>query len=274
MTGYDQLTLRNAGYIGPDLQGRIRSTRILVAGCGLGSVVAETAARTGFERFILVDDDTVDGHNLNRQAYVDADVGTPKVRALSGRIRAINPAARVEARDCRIEGANAKDFVDRCDIVFDTIDFLDLPAIIALHDEARGRGLPVISAFSAGWGSVSGVFLPGGASLREICGLPVEGDVSAASYVEVFSGLLARLAPGLPSEFVGVSRKVAADLADGKPCPAPQLAGGAACTASLMVTQAVRLLAGLPVTVAPQFVVVDPAALAATPGVALEDNAE
>ena len=267
MISYEQFTARNAGYIGPELQEKIRGARLLVAGCGLGSVTAELAARTGFERFVLVDGDRVEAHNLNRQLYTDADVGTPKVEALARRLTAINPAASVERHCSWVTAANAGAFAEGADLVLDTIDFLDLPAIIALHDEARRRGRTVVSAFSAGWGSVAVVFVPGGATLRGMCGLPAEGSVAGASYPEIFGRLLGRIMPNLPADFVAVTQKVLKGMADGQPCPAPQLAAGAALTGALMVQLAVRTLAGLPVTTAPEVILADPGALVAGPGV-------
>ena len=67
MLSYQDLTLRNQGYIPPELQEKIRATRLLVAGCGLGSSIAEAAARVGFERLTLADGDSISAHNLNRQ---------------------------------------------------------------------------------------------------------------------------------------------------------------------------------------------------------------
>ena len=91
---YDQFVLRNAGYIQPATQEKIRNTRLLIAGCGMGSSPAMCAARLGFEKFILVDGDTVDAHNLNRQFYEFADVGKPKVEALKGHRQTLEPAGR------------------------------------------------------------------------------------------------------------------------------------------------------------------------------------
>jgi molybdopterin-synthase adenylyltransferase len=58
MIAYEELVLRNQGYIGAELQARIRKTRLLIAGCGVGSTVAETAIRTGFETITLADADS------------------------------------------------------------------------------------------------------------------------------------------------------------------------------------------------------------------------
>jgi len=266
MIRYEELTARNAGYISPELQQKIRDTRLLIAGCGLGSVAAELAARTGFERFVLIDGDRVEAHNLNRQLYTAADVGTPKVQALARRLAAINPAAQVETRHSWVHAGNAGDLAERTDLVLDTIDFLDLPAILALHDAARGRGRAVLSAFSAGWGAVAVVFTPGAATLRQMCGLPADGPVAGASYPAIFGRLLGRMRPELPADFAAVTEEVLKGMADGQSCPAPQLAAGAATTGALLVTLAVRVLAGLPVTVAPEVILADPGALASRPG--------
>ena len=263
---YQDLTLRNRGYIAPELQEKIRSTRLLVAGCGLGSVAAEVAVRTGFERFVLVDGDDIAAHNLNRQSYAAADIGRPKVEALAERLRAVNPGAQVETLKSWVNAGNAADLTGRAGLVLDTIDFLDLPAIVELHDAARRRGLTVVSAFSAGWGAVAAVFSPKSATLRSLCGLPEEGSVEGASYPQAFGRLLAGMAGSLPPEFVAVTRETLKGMADGRPCPAPQLAAGAFCTASLMVTLAVSVLAGRKVAEAPRMVLADTSGLAAGPG--------
>lgn len=263
---YDDLVLRNAGYIAPVLQQRIRSTRLLIAGCGLGSMVAELAARTGFERFALVDGDAVAAHNLNRQIYVAADVGRPKVAALAERLRAINPQAQIDAHCCWLDAANVQALVAGSDLVIDTIDFLDLPAVVGLHDEARRQRRDVISAFACGWGAVSIVFRPDGASLRDVFGLPASGDLNGATYPVVFRDGLARLAPQLPQDFVMQTEAALQGMAEGRPCPAPQLAAGTASAAAVMLTQAVRLLAGQPQTEAPGIVLLDAGAAICAPG--------
>lgn len=263
---YTQLVLRNSGYIDPALQERIRRTRLLIAGCGLGSMAAEIAVRTGFERFTLVDGDEVAAHNLNRQIYVRDDIGRPKVDALTGRLRAINPEAQVDVHCCWLSADNVSALVAGCDLVIDTIDFLDLPAVVGLHDEARRQGKVVISAFACGWGSVSMVFRPDGASLRDVFGLPAAGDLDGATYPTVFRDGLARLSPHLPRDFVAVTADALQGMVEGRPCPAPQLACGTASAAALMITQAVRLLADSPQTVAPEIVHLDVGAAACAPG--------
>lgn len=260
--GYTSLTLRNAGYIDSDLQARIRGTRLLIAGCGLGSIVAETALRTGFERFTLVDGDTVAAHNLNRQAYAAADLGAAKVDALARRLQAIHPGAEVRAHARYLSEADADVLVAEADVVIDTIDFLDLAAVAAVHDAAARRGIPVLSAFACGWGALAALFVPGGVNLRQLFGLPAAGSLRDRSHVAAFQSGFARLAEQLPPEFVAATRQALAGMRDGAPCPAPQLAVGALSAAAVLVTQTVRWIGGLPVPAAPELLLLDVAGLA------------
>ncbi|MGD2083530.1 MAG: ThiF family adenylyltransferase, partial [Chromatiales bacterium] len=121
MLDYQTLTLRNRGYVTPQVQEKIRSTRLLIAGCGIGSSFAETAVRLGFQHLTLVDGDVVDGHNLNRQDFTAADIGRPKAQALADRLRAINPTLSVQAIPANLDAHNTGEIVADADLVFDTI---------------------------------------------------------------------------------------------------------------------------------------------------------
>jgi hypothetical protein len=58
----------------------------------------------------------------------------------------------------------------------------------------------------------------------------------------------------LSPEMVAVTSKTIRSMLDNKPCPAPQLGVGTYCTAATMITVAVRLLSGLPVSVSPKLI--------------------
>jgi len=51
MFNYQEFTKRNEGYINIELQQKIKGTRLLIAGCGIGSTIAEEAIRIGFKNF-------------------------------------------------------------------------------------------------------------------------------------------------------------------------------------------------------------------------------
>ncbi len=258
---YKRLTLRNKGYINEGLQKDISDCRILIAGCGVGSTIAELAVRMGFQKFILVDGDKVEQHNLNRQAFTMEDVGNSKVAALAKRILSINPEASIQKINDWVKPANVAKMVSDVDIVFDTIDFLDLEAITALHDECKSQGKSILSAISAGWGAALMHFPNDGraaqSSFRELFGLPETGSVAHCSYIKHFSSFFQHIAGHLDPQIVQAMAAALTIMQDGKPCPAPHVAPGSYSVATLALTAAVRILNGDELCNAPELILVD-----------------
>ena len=255
---YEQLTLRNIDYIPTELQNKIRNTTILIAGCGIGSSFAEVAVRLGFENFILADGDIVNDHNLNRQCFGANDIGKLKVIALSERLKEINPSVKVKVITEYICGKNVAEIVNDADIVFDTIDFLDLTAIIGLHDECKKQRKHLITALALGWGAGCIYFPPNSTcSFREILSLPLEGPVDQFEYSEIFSKFIYRIKDQLDPIVLNAVSKALIFMDDGRPCPASQVSPGAYCVASFIGTLVVRILAGLPVLLSPNLMTID-----------------
>lgn len=260
MSSYSQLVLRNAGYIAASTQDRIRNARLLIAGCGIGSGLAICATRLGFERFLLVDGDTVDAHNLNRQFFDFADVGKPKVQALREHILRINPQANVEVLQANLDGSNTDTAVSCADIVFDTVDFLDLGAILRLHGSARQQGKPVFTALSVGFGALVWYFpAQSPVGLTDLLAADIGsggGTVpDSKTYAEVFASFVQRIAPALDADVVEQIARVLSLLKEGKPCPAPQVAVGSFAVAAMATAMIQDMLAGRDVPAAPSFVV-------------------
>ncbi len=75
---------------------KIRSFKIGIGGAGgLGSNIAVILARSGFHHFEILDQDTIDPSNLNRQQYFLDEVGKVKVEVLKKRLLDINPDLRI-----------------------------------------------------------------------------------------------------------------------------------------------------------------------------------
>lgn len=269
---YRDIFLRNKGYVADDVQKIIRDTKILIAGCGVGSTIAEAAVRIGFDKVTLADGDTVEAHNLNRQAFSYHDVGGAKVVGLAKRLRAINPRADIEEIDKWISKDNTKDLVSSCDLIFDTIDFLDLKTIVGVHDEANVQNKPIISAVSAGWGAAAIYFPPnhaGACGFRTLFGLPESGSVENASYVHHFAAFMQRLGAHLDPAVAQAMAKALTVMEDGTPCPAPHVSAGSYAVASLAVTMAFRILAGQKVLETPYLVLADMGQICAQGGIDL-----
>lgn len=257
---YDTSIMRNSGYITAATQAKIRNTKLLIAGCGIGSSPAVCAARMGFENFVLVDGDVVDAHNLNRQFYDFADVGRPKVEALKEKILRINPEAKVEAIQAYLDADNTEGIVGKADIVFDTVDFLDLPAILHLHNSAKKRNAHIFTALSVGFGALVWYF-PAGSSLSladiiapDIAAVSADAEVGH-NYADVFASFIQRIAPHLDVDVVEQVTKVLTMMKDGKPCPASQVAVGSFAIGAMAMSMMHDVLAGHPVPAAPKLIV-------------------
>lgn len=231
---YQALIVRNTGYISDKAQTLMRDTPLLIAGCGIGSGLAILATRMGFTNFILADGDTVDSHNLNRQFYDEADIGRYKVDALKDHILQINPQARVDARPVYLDETNTSELVAQAGIIFDTVDFLDLKAILALHTAAATLGKPIITALSVGFGALTWVFLPSDQyTLVDALAPHLQSHGANAKYADVFADFIAGLAKYLDQEVVVEVARVLKLMREGAPCPASQVAVGSFAIAAM-----------------------------------------
>lgn len=105
-------------------QKKIRSTSVLCVGTGgLGSPIIMYLAAAGVGKLGLVDFDTVDFSNLQRQIiHGTEDVGRPKTASAVESIKSINPNVEVEVYETRLSSENAMDIIRPYDIVVDGTD--------------------------------------------------------------------------------------------------------------------------------------------------------
>jgi adenylyltransferase/sulfurtransferase len=105
-------------------QKKIKGTSVLCIGAGgLGSPIAMYLAAAGIGKIGIVDFDTVDFSNLQRQIlHTDADVGRSKAESAKETIHGINPHCEVVIHNTRISSENALDLIRPYDIVVDGTD--------------------------------------------------------------------------------------------------------------------------------------------------------
>ena len=110
--------------IGVEGQERLMAAHALVIGAGgLGSPVALYLGTAGVGRITLVDHDTVDLTNLQRQIAHNVDrLGQPKAQSAQQAIAAINPEPQVRAVVARADAALLDELVPGADIVLDCCD--------------------------------------------------------------------------------------------------------------------------------------------------------
>ena len=105
-------------------QKKICSTSVLCIGAGgLGSPIALYLAAAGVGKLGIVDFDTVDFSNLQRQIiHTTADVGRPKAESAKESIQAINPGVEVVIHNTRLSSENAMELIAQYDVVVDGTD--------------------------------------------------------------------------------------------------------------------------------------------------------
>lgn len=137
------IVLSEIGGIG---QQRLKKARVLVVGSGgLGAPVLQYLAAAGVGTLGIVDDDRVSLSNLQRQVIFDTDlVGQPKVNAAAARLGHINPHVTVEAHDVRLTSDNARDLIERYNIIVDGSDNFDTRYLVA--DTCAHKKKPLVAA--------------------------------------------------------------------------------------------------------------------------------
>jgi adenylyltransferase/sulfurtransferase len=128
--------------IGISGQRSLRRARVLLVGAGgLGSPAALYLAAAGVGTLGLVDFDTVDLSNLQRQVlYSTEDVGRPKLRAASDRLQGLNPNVRVVRHETAINSSNALEIFREYDIIVDGAD--NFPTRYLVNDACVLAGKP------------------------------------------------------------------------------------------------------------------------------------
>jgi len=137
--------------IGEEAVQRLKKAHVAVFGVGgVGGYTVEALARSGVGALTLVDDDTVNLTNLNRQIIaLHSTLGQYKVDAAKARILDIHPDCRVTAMKTFFlpENADAFDFA-QYDYVVDAIDTVSGKIELAVRCQAAG--VPIISCMGAG----------------------------------------------------------------------------------------------------------------------------
>jgi sulfur-carrier protein adenylyltransferase/sulfurtransferase len=138
-----QIALRE---VGPEGQARLSAASVLVVGAGgLGVPVLQYLAGAGVGRIGIVDGDQLEPSNLHRQTwYALADCGRAKAELAAERVRALNPAVRVEPHALRLDASNADSLSAGFDLVLDCSD--NFTTKFLLNDLALRARKPVLFA--------------------------------------------------------------------------------------------------------------------------------
>lgn len=123
-------------------------SHILVVGAGgLGCPIIQQLAAAGVGRMTIIDSDTVDESNLQRQVLFSyADIGKAKAQCAAARVQELAPLCTTTALVDRLDHSNIMDLVESVDIVLDGSDNFDTKYLVA--DACELSSTPLI------WGTV------------------------------------------------------------------------------------------------------------------------
>jgi molybdopterin/thiamine biosynthesis adenylyltransferase/rhodanese-related sulfurtransferase len=146
--------------VGTEGQQKLLDAKVLLLGAGgLGSPTALYLAAAGVGTLGIVDDDTVDVSNLQRQVIHTTDrVGVAKVDSAEKAINDLNPDVDVRKYQVRLDASNIVDIIKDYDIVVDGVD--NFPTRYLLNDASVRLKIPVVSAAILGFEGQLSVFAP------------------------------------------------------------------------------------------------------------------
>lgn len=164
--------VRNMRTFSPQDQVALLKAQVGVVGLGgLGGVVVEILARAGIGTLNVIDGDTFEESNLNRQFLSTPKlISKSKADTAARRIKEINPSLAVNQRSQFLNQKNGLDLLNRSDVIVDCLD--NLKTRFILEQLCRQIGSPLVSAAVAGsTGHVTTIY-PQDQGLRLIYGDP------------------------------------------------------------------------------------------------------
>ena len=148
-TGWQQ---RTELLLGKEKMERLRRAHVLVVGLGgVGAYAAEMLCRAGVGQMTIVDADTVQPTNINRQLpALHSTLGKPKAEVLAERFRDINPDLRLRVLPLYLKDEAIPELLDnnRFDFIVDAIDTVSPKCYLIYH--ALRRGIKIVCSMGAG----------------------------------------------------------------------------------------------------------------------------
>jgi molybdopterin-synthase adenylyltransferase len=132
--------------IGGRGQAELKAARIAMVGAGgIGCPALQYLVAAGVGHVTIFDDDVVSLSNLQRQIlFGDADVGQPKAAIAAAALARLNPHAKIEAHQIRLDRTNAPAQLSGHSLVLDGTD--SFASRLAVADTAYALRIPLVSA--------------------------------------------------------------------------------------------------------------------------------
>lgn len=178
-------------------QEKFKSSRIAVIGCGgIGGQTIEMLARMGVGELVLVDEDSFDWTNLNRQTLATTEeIGLVKSEIAKQKIEKINPYVKVTSFNEHVDESNIDKILNDTDIVIDALDNIITRVIVSR--KARDNMIPYIHGAIHGTLGQITVFLSNTKSYEEMFNLPSEGKELNDEVIEDLMNLTSGVPPAI-----------------------------------------------------------------------------
>ncbi len=143
---------------GPEAQAKLQAARVLVIGAGgLGCPILLYLAAAGVGRLTIIDADTVDVSNLQRQVlFTTEDAGKSKAETAARRLSALNPCITITPMVARLTRSNAIELISAHDVVVDGSD--NFATRYLVNDACVLAGKPLIYGAIQGFEGQASVF--------------------------------------------------------------------------------------------------------------------
>lgn len=170
-------------------QERLKAAHIFIAGAGgLGSPIAIYLAVAGVGTITIVDMDTVEQTNLNRQIlHTDRDIGKKKTVSAIAKLREYNPDITINAIDTMIDEDNVRELVGRANGIVDAMD--NYPVRYLLNRIALERKIPFFHGAIRGFYGQATTIVPGETACLE-CIVPKAPPAEVFPVVGVTAGVI------------------------------------------------------------------------------------
>ena len=154
--------------IGEEGQKKLMASSVLVVGCGaLGSLSSLYLAGSGVGRIGVLDFDTVDISNLQRQiSFSEKNVGQRKTEVLAEKLQHLNKLIQVETFDTFLSKTNAREIIKNFDLVLEGSDNPETKYLVC--DICLELNKPCVVAGVSGWTAQVTTFIPKHTTYRDI----------------------------------------------------------------------------------------------------------
>ena len=159
---------KNFNTISKAEQKLLADKKIAIIGCGgLGQYIASLLCRIGVGFLTIIDDDSFDETNLNRQLYCHTEnIGKSKVQETKKQLNKINPLVTINAIPDKLTQQTGYKYIKEHDLAIDALD--SAKDRIVLQDICEETNTVLISAAIGGWYGQLTIIKPGDKTLSKI----------------------------------------------------------------------------------------------------------